>query len=77
MRAGTRVKLKDYSGYSDYRLHKGQIGVLETKQIIGGNFGWRLKWADGGMSSVNEDNLIETKVEFGSFMLDKYGDANG
>ena len=59
-RVGDKVKLKDYTKYSDYRSHKDQVATIDTlnNQESGGIWDCHLRWSDERGSSVLFNNLI-------------------
>ena len=57
-RVGQEIKLKNYTGYSDYASHKDQIGMIIgiDKGLVGNAI--RIKWQDDETSVVGINNLI-------------------
>jgi hypothetical protein len=66
---GRRIKLKDYTEFSDYKKHENQIGVIieEIKETYSKpnspyvNFDFRVQWKDGGISRVSASNVVFQK----------------
>lgn len=67
MNIGDEIKLKDYSGYIDWRQHYDEIGVLIDTHSFKGKegFDYLIKWKDRTYSNAPLDNLrlAQTKVQ--------------
>ena len=61
-----RVKLKDYSVYGDYTLHKNQIGKICTAEedLSDTEFDFSLRWTDGRISNAVANNIIHIDQEW-------------
>ena len=53
-----RVKLKDYSGYNDYRAHSGEIATVIDYALKGSSFDYVIEWSNGDNSRAKADNLL-------------------
>jgi hypothetical protein len=65
-KAGDVVRLKDYSRWSDYEMHKGESAVILKKTPMYSMFDLKIEWVDPHgqkTSNVNASNLILVKED--------------
>ena len=60
---GYKIKLNDYTVFSDYRSHKGQVATIFS-YIDSSSMDYRVVWDDGTVSSVYDSNAIPQDREW-------------
>ncbi len=57
-KVGDKIRLKDYSLYSDYERHNGQIATI-IENYSGIDFDHEIQWVnDGDSSAAHTNNMI-------------------
>lgn len=57
LEVGQKVKLVDYSGFTDWEEHKNQIGTI-VEFYTTGDLPVRIKWTDGSHSATRVENCV-------------------
>ncbi len=60
---GDKVKLKDYSSYSDWEIHNGQEATVTDLKVMS-EFNISVIWKDKSTSRVSESNLVHFPGEW-------------
>lgn len=64
-KAGDVIRLRDYSEYGDYKLHKNQSATLRRETGFGSfEFDWYIAWQDGSESCAKEKNMLHANTEW-------------
>lgn len=57
---GDSVMLISYEQWSDYKEHRGQVGIIFAYESLRAlEMPWGIRWADGRTSSAKTENLIQ------------------
>ena len=55
---GNKIKLKDYTKWSDHKRHKNQKATIVQKLVDSSRFDYKIKWDNGDTSNIKKENLI-------------------
>ncbi len=60
---GDKIRLRDYTEYTDYKEHKGEIATIVSKHVELG-LPWEIQWKDLGVSNAAATNLMRVNTDW-------------